>query len=90
MLLKGSLRGAPGTVHALLMLFPASRSLAVPLLARGPTFMFQRIKAANSDSFILLRLFLSQQFIVLLPVFFSNIYSFYSNRKRVTFNKCWL
>lgn len=39
--LKGSLREAPGTMHALqtlTMLFPASRSLlAVPLLTRGPT-----------------------------------------------------
>lgn len=38
--LKGSFREAPGTLHALqklMMLFPATRSLAVPLLARGPT-----------------------------------------------------
>ena len=43
---EGCVREAPGSASVLetvIMLFPASRSLAVPLSARGPTLHFAQI-----------------------------------------------
>lgn len=77
--LKGSLREAPGIVHTLqtlMMLFPASRSLAVPLFSQGTGSSCFK----GSNQLILIPLSCSwgffssvSQFTVLLTLIFSSL-----------------